>query len=93
MNFIVSDGDFEKFVSDNAPVVFTKENTNICHGKHQNECGNNCRFKRIPCQTFKQMYENNGFASPDLVWGPGCSTFEECNDRAFPVRDQGKTVN
>ena len=91
---MVSDGDFEKFISKNAPVVFTKENTDVCHGKHQNDCGGKCtKRQKKPCQTFKQMYRDEGFASPDLVWGPSCSTFEECNDRAFPVRDQGKTAN
>ena len=54
----------------NAPVVFTKEDTDqvTLTKKHKNG------------KTFKELYAEKDAPLPDLLWGPSCETFQDCNN-------------
>jgi len=74
MGAVIGD-DYEDFIDQHAPVVFTKEDTTKCHWKIQN---GNCKEG-----TFREIYEEKGAPIPDLIFGPSCDNFEDCNNPAF----------
>ena len=56
-------------------MVFTRENTDqVTFNAYKND---------IERMTFKELYAKNNAPSPDLLWGPSCETFKDCNDKTF----------
>jgi len=64
--------DFAKYIEENKPLVFTKENIDpyVC-GHQAGRCATRA----------SEVYEISGY--PMEANGPSCDTFEECNDQTF----------